>query len=419
LAVARSHRSGELGFSNAGRQLIAARIGTVATTGVVGQSWRARVTTAGTVEPSDGSPSLRWYVYAGDSWYDPAGRAGVRHQRARGTAVFETRMRIPGGDAVQRVWSVADQGGYTLVSVDNESPQAIAVAFGGPTVATVRPPATVPVEGIELPTGSVVLPLGHRAAVTVGIAHRLSGASTLPGDLPDAPAVANGWIASADRASRLQLPQQALVDAVRAARCELLLGGLIDAAIDPARYLLGIAELLRLGELGPRLATDVALDVASAATSVARQRDPLRRAALAAAAAVLHAAGEHRAVADVARLRAAHHDRRPSPRGLPVDGDIAAVIAVEGELNDGPALFPAGIPKAWRGQDFEAHDLVAGPASRLSLAVRWHGANPALLWEVEGGEVTLTADTGVAGGRGWATNERRGEVLWRSVGAGP
>jgi hypothetical protein len=397
---------------------MAARIGTVATTGVVGQSWRARVTTAGSVEPSDGSPPLRWYVFAGDRWYDPASRAATRHQRDRGTAVFETRMRIPGGDAVQRVWSVADHGGFTLVSVDNESPQAIAAALGGPELATARPPATVPIEGIELPAGSVVLPLGHRAAVTVGIAHRPGAASTLRGDLPSAPAVARGWIARADSASRLELPQPALVEAVRAARCELLLGGLVDAQIDPVRYLLGAGELLRLGELDEAHASDVALEVASAATIVARRRDPLHRAALAAAAVVLHAAGEHRAVADVARLRGTHEHRRHASSDPPVDGDITAVAAVEGILTDGATLFPSGIPKGWRGHDFEAHDLVAGPASQLSLAVRWHGANPALLWEVTGDDVALTAGADVAGGRRWATIDRRGEVLWRAVGDG-
>ena len=37
-----------------------------------------------------------------------------------------------------------------------------------------------------------------------------------------------------------------------------------------------------------------------------------------------------------------------------------------------------------RGTNFEAHSLPAGPRHRLSLAVRWHGENAALLWEVDG-----------------------------------
>ena len=75
------------------------------------------------------SPPLGWYVAADDRWHDPRSDPASATSASPGTAVFETRMRIPGGDAVQRVWSVADRGGYTLLSVDNDSPSPIAVAF--------------------------------------------------------------------------------------------------------------------------------------------------------------------------------------------------------------------------------------------------------------------------------------------------
>ncbi len=45
------------------------------------------------------------------------------------------------------------------------------------------------------------------------------------------------------------MPEQALVDAVRAARCELLLDGVADVDAEPERHLLGLCELLRLGDL--------------------------------------------------------------------------------------------------------------------------------------------------------------------------
>ncbi len=73
-------------------------------------------------------------------------------------------------------------------------------------------------------------------------------------------------------------------------------------------------------------------------------------------------------------------------------------------------LFPSGIPERWRGHDFEAHDLLAGPASRLSLAVRWHGADAAVLWEVAGEPVTLTSTVGAWP---WSSAQPRGEVLWQ------
>ena len=70
---------------------------------------------------------------------------------------------------------------------------------------------------------------------------------------------------------------------------------------------------------------------------------------------------------------------------------IEVVAAVERLIAAGSVLFPDGIPPAWLGANFEAHGLVAGPSSRLSLAVRWHGPNAAVLWEVTGDPVTLTS----------------------------
>ena len=236
----------------------------MATTGVVGQRWRATVTSAGVVEPDDGSAALGWYVAADDRWHDPQTDTGVRHRRVAGTAVFETRLRIPGGDAIQRVWSVADGGGYTLVSVHNDSPAPIAVAFTRGDLATNRPPADVPIEGATLPAGAVALPVGHRATITVGLAHSGAGPSSLPAGLPTDDAVVRGWITRTDVASRLDLPERALVEAVRAARCELLLAGVADPETEPERHLLGVGELVRLGDLDTRGAVEAVPHVAAA-----------------------------------------------------------------------------------------------------------------------------------------------------------
>ncbi len=54
------------------------------------------------------------------------------------------------------------------------------------------------------------------------------------------------------------------------------------------------------------------------------------------------------------------------------------VAVVDGA--DGPALLPAFDP-AWAGQPIEAH-AVATPWGATSFAVRWHGARPAVLWEI-------------------------------------
>ena len=60
---------------------------------------------------------------------------------------------------------------------------------------------------------------------------------------------ARGWVAPAERASRLVVPDDAPVDAVVAARCDVLLAGPPTSDEDPVGFLLGVAELVRMGEL--------------------------------------------------------------------------------------------------------------------------------------------------------------------------
>ena len=63
-----------------------------------------------------------------------------------------------------------------------------------------------------------------------------------------ADAVARGWVALADRASRLDLPDGGLAEAVVAARCDLMLEGPVDVEADPIGFVLddrGIQQLLR------------------------------------------------------------------------------------------------------------------------------------------------------------------------------
>jgi hypothetical protein len=374
-------------------------------TGVLGRSWRADVTRWGAVVPWDGTPTLDWHVAADDRWHSPGTDETVRQRRLAGTPVFETRMRVPGGDAVHRTWSVADAGGWTIVEVANDSSLPFACAFTRDDVATSRPPADVPIAGIELPEASIALPVGHRATVTVGLRHGQDVATRLPGSVAPADAVARGWRARADRASRLELPVVQLVELAVAARCDLLLGGL-PGREDPVAFLLAAGELGRLGEIDGEAAAELAPAVATAAQDVARCAGWDADAALAAAALVLARAGERRGVADVTRIAAARPVAAPP---LEPAAGLRAVAALERHLACGALLFPAGIPPSWRGADFEAHGLVVAPATGLSFAVRWHGERPAVLWELTGEPVELRAP---AVDPGWRTTAMSGEALW-------
>ena len=75
------------------------------TTGVIGAQWRATVTPWGGIEPNDGTPALQWHIAADDRWHSPEREPAVRQTRLEGTAVVETRVRIPDGDSLR--WLMA------------------------------------------------------------------------------------------------------------------------------------------------------------------------------------------------------------------------------------------------------------------------------------------------------------------------
>ncbi len=247
------------------------------TIGVLGGEWRATVAPWGAVQQWDGLGTLDWFVAADDRWYVPADESTVRQSLVEGTPVVETRVRIPNGDAVQRVYAVADHGGVTIVEVENDSPMPIAVAFVGATLLSQRPPADMPLQGLDLPTGTVAFPIGHRATLTVAIAHDQTTAGArsgqLPPGLPPATQVVRGWLAAAERASRLLLPDTTMSSCVVRDRCQLMLDGPTDAVKDPVAFLLGVADLVRMGSIADPWMPEVVDAVAALGVSPQRSAD--------------------------------------------------------------------------------------------------------------------------------------------------
>ena len=375
-------------------------------TGVVGGQWRATITEWGAVEPWDGSPAIDWFVAADDRWHRPQHETSTRQTVLQGTPVVETRVRIPGGDAVHRVYSVADAAGLTVIEVTNESTLPIAVAFTGTPLLSRRPPTSTPPQGIDLPADAGIFPIGHQSSVIVARSHSATSGRALPEPLPSPQQVVRGWLAQTQRASRLHLPDAALVDAVTTARCELLLNG-PACDDDPVGILLGIAELVRLGHQPaiwvPRIAAEL--------ERLAKSGTQIPAGVVEAAGRVLHAAGEDRAVEDLRRmaLRVSNDDVVAE---LPTDGRrvpwwVERLLVVSDEHT--AQLMPKGFPAAWLGIDFEAHGLAIGLASTLSLAIRWHGDRPAVLWEIGGPPMSLAHD-------GWSTGQLSGDALWQPVG---
>ncbi|MEQ1701520.1 MAG: hypothetical protein ABMA25_15540 [Ilumatobacteraceae bacterium] len=380
------------------------------TTGVTGGGWRATVTPWGGIEPwAEGETALDWHIAADDRWHSPQREAAVRQQRVEGTAVVETRVRIPDGDAVQRVYSVADHGGLTIIEVENASPLPIAVAFTHGRLLSVRPPSA-PIEGISLPAGSVAFPIGHHSTITVALAHDGSGPGTLPTGLPTATGVQRGWTATVERASRLLLPDPVLTERVVAERCELVLVGPAHPDDDPVGFLIAVGQLVRMGEQAEPWLTDVAHTLEAAAKSA--PHDWALAAAIDAADHVLAAAGDARARRDLAGFRVAMRCTTTLPADPPADS-ARFVAWLERRLvapgDRSAELLPAGLPAGWEGNHFEVYGVPTSGAGSVSFAVRWHGARPAVLWEQRGERVPLTSPVIAPE---WSTAEMAGDALW-------
>lgn len=428
------------------------------TIGVRGAGWRASVDAAGAVRAGDAS--ARWAVLAEDGWHDPATRPpSLRQRRVLGAPVVETRVKVPGGDVACTAWAAPDRGGVVVLEWRNESPRAVAVAIaadGAPLVAA-RAASAAAAEGLGWAASTWALP--HASALRAVL--HVGGTGGVTGDgatgaaheawvvgLADVDRVVGAWREVAHGAGRVDLPDPRAAEALVAARCDLVLDDAPASAVDdPADALLVAAEALRLREPARAEPWELAAWCGAVAERVGRRTrgstgGPARREsrALVMGAWALAAAGERDGAADVAAIAgrlgdpvdglvdghgAAHAPTRPSDAAGPdAAGPVAvraarAIAAIEDGLArvaaDGTVqVLPDGIPDAWRGGHFEAHGLVAGPGRTISYAVRWHGAAPALLWEVVGDPRGLAVAAPRVDPR-FAAHEARGETLLREL----
>jgi hypothetical protein len=369
--------------------------------GLRGGTAVARIDAAGFVH-RDGrkfvrrSTEIGWWVAADDRWHDPREEPSRRQRLIDGTPVVETKIAVPGGDVVQRAFMVADHGGSVVMEIANESAAAVVVAV--PTSGLSTDAAAAPSEprGIELPRDVRVFSLAHGSTVRFAWAASrgaVGGVDALAG----AAQVVRGWLAASERASRVSIDAQVLV----AARSRLLLAtpGEVDdlLQLDAARGVLAVAERVRMGEpAAPHVE-----QIADAVRRVLRKPNmPWASRALVMASRTLAAADEPLASSDVAAAWAAI-----ATSGTLVVNDASSAIETGSAVDTASAvttvalaedalvraasahsaeLFATGIAASWRGVNFEAHGVPAGPQHTVSLAVRWHGENAALLWEVDG-----------------------------------
>lgn len=384
--------------------------------GIRGGKHHASVDDVGRIELTNGTPVLEWHVADEKRWHsaiDPA--EGLRQSVLAGTPVVETRMRVQGGDVVQRVWAVADHGGLVVVEFENDSPASVAVALTRGDVITSRPVPNQPIPGIELPVGSIALPLAHRSTVRVALPF---GDDAGPLDLtalPSAVQVSRGWLQAVEVASRLvcaDAPIATAFDEVNAARSELLVCGIPNPNDDPLGALLGGIELVRLGE-NPYIWIDELVPLAERCLANAHDHPRFMLAqAVAGLQFVLAKAGEPRAVRDVAKAWSKVKGAGSSGWSARTPAIVIAnveqsLLAVQPD-NTG-VLLPRGVPDEWKGINFEAHGLCGPNGVRVGFAVRWHGENAAVLWESTSPDVRLVSGVDAT----WSNaGTAGGEALW-------
>lgn len=432
--------------------------------GVRGGAWDGAVNAWGDVFV-DGQERLRWFVAADDRWYRPSRETTVRQREISGVPVVETRIKVPGGDAVQRVYGVADFGGAIVVEIYNDSSLPFAVAFDRSDIVTMREPSPTGVQGIDLPAGSVVFPVGHhatmRAAILIGDSARKVSAQDLE-SLPSYERVERGWLTALRVASRVDVPEASWANILTTQRCKLLLGvassmfatgdAIGDAdggaagvgvrvtageSCDAVDLVLDRTERVKLGEKPSEWVDEVATATEAIIRRCTKNRTVrwFEQRAILMASMVLHRAGETRGQQDIAQMWSRLVDVGDYDFGVgdsvardaALGGDTVAsgetlaglsgvrqIAWIESQLvaqrHDGVIeICPRGIDAGWLGANFECHRLVASAEHLISFAVRWHGEKPALLWEIDGPTGACVATSAID--HTFSSTQMRGESL--------
>jgi hypothetical protein len=383
---------------------------------VLGGARDATVDGTGVVSPRASGWQLDWWIGADDRWHVPAREAAVRQQLVDGMPVVQTSMRVPGGDAVQRVYGApaGDVGEVAVVEITNDSAAPFVAALvvrgaasldldaatvfadGRSALRTSRPPSrwAASTDGTTEATvtagdasdgpfahrqdrgarivGAFLYPVAHRTTLRAVVSLGTQGIGTTePAALPDAPAVVRGWQAQLDRGLRVELPDEQLQNAVESARAATVLAG----------------QAWRVEPTVAAVLEDWGLD-AEAALAWGRLTGRARR-----------------------KLRR----RAPTPGtwsdalagvGAPAPELLAAVRAALIQDHETEVALFADWPREWVGAPIDVRDAPTrrGP---VSCSVRWHGERPALLWEGPAGTTFRAPGLDPA----WASTEARGEAL--------
>jgi hypothetical protein len=378
--------------------------------GTLGGTRLLDVDRRGTVRPERANWELAWWIGADDRWHFPEEEVAVRQSLLDGMPVVVTAMRVPGGDAVHRVYGAMPDANVVEVANESPAPFVVTLVVRGAHHIETNGPAVI-VDGTQAIVGAhgasrwaVSTDGSTRAAVSRGGAHdgefpalrdrgaRLEAALLFPaahGAMvrfalphgrafergralgPGADAVARGWKAQLERGMRVSLPDPPLQLAIETARAQVLLAG--QAWIVPPEVVIALEDWgydseartawTHLGLFARRRASRRRVERAS--------WEQVRASAVVGGAALLNAVR-------------------------------SALVADRAETID----LAVHLPEQWRGLPLDVRDAPTR-AGLVSYSLRWHGERIALLWEVPAN--TTVRIPGID--PSWSTAEPRGETL--------
>jgi hypothetical protein len=373
--------------------------------GVLGSPRRAEVDGRGAVTFGRGL-HVDWIVGADDRWHHAVSDVAVRQRRVGPGPALETAMRVPSGDALQRVYGVGGPGDVVVVEVENASPAPFVLGLvvrGGRELVLDEDEGVVRIDGRTL----LVVPRAPSrwAAGRAGAAVEVA----VHGDATDAPLTR----VTADEAVLLWP-----VTHRTRTRVALALGGDVPSGGVPLAALPGIGEVAAGWSAQLRRGMEVVLPD----EGLQEQIDAARADALLAAAAGVgrgdaglvvaledwgfdaEAAAGWQRLGSRARREAR---RRVASEPWKLLHEVRERLVLERE--DGAVELLRGFAPEWRGANL---DVRGAPTRRgvVSYSVRWHGEHPALLWEVVDAKDPFALRAPVLDAD-WSTRDAAGETL--------
>ncbi len=253
--------------------------------GVLDSAAPARVDGGGALQLDGQQWSIDWFVGADDRWHLPAKEPAVRQRRIGAGPVVETSVRIPSGDAIQRIYAANVAGEQVMVlEFENASPVPFALALAirpqnldgqpsrrlsaelhdgktpsSPVFITVGEAPTVGADVGEGPTTHISLPRtpnhfgvgadhdvldtllaggdlvgssvsgdGPTAVALYPVPHRTTirfvvGTLVDPASVPAADDVAQGWTTILERGGRFEFPDNGVSQQALASRTRLMM----------------------------------------------------------------------------------------------------------------------------------------------------------------------------------------------------